>query len=280
MLDLVTELSNDLNESLDASDAASSIVDPRTIPVRFSRLKHMAKSALHYWDACQSDTDDTMARRLGRGTHAMVLGEPVTCFNGRRVGKAWDLFKQEHAGSEILNGKEWRESEAMANAIKRHPIAAPLLFENAQLEQHIAWEWMGRECSSRPDSRKPGIVTDLKTTRCADPAKFAKDATWHGYHAQLAFYEMAVEHATGKAVDESYVVAVESRRPYAITVLKLTDAARDMGRRLCRAWMERLLVCEQSNSWQAYTESIAAFDVESEEFGITIDGVPFDEEEE
>ena len=272
MLDSVIELSGELEEML---SAPTQRVDPRTIPVRFSRLKHMSRSALHYYDSCQSDRDDTLAMRLGRGAHAMTLGNPVTLYPGKtRNGKVWDKFKEDNADKEILIRSEWNKSEGLAQAIRNHPIAAPLMLgEGTILEQQIEWEWMGRKCTSRPDSRRgSAIVTDLKTTQCAEPQKFARDAMWQGYHAQLAFYEMAIEHSTGNPVEESYVVAVESKRPYAITVLKLTDEAREMGRRLCRIWFERLLVCEQSNSWPAYSDAIVALDLADSDIAITIDG--------
>ena len=261
----VEALSGELADELAANEARP-LVDPRTVPVRFSNLKHFAKSALHYWDAVQLDREDTLAMRLGRGAHAMVLGEPVIKWVGKtRQGKAWEVFKALHADKEILNAKEWATASGIANAIRRHPTAAPILFEGgAILEQTIHWEWMGRACSSRPDSRRPTMTTDLKTTQCAEPDKFRWDATKRGYHAQLAFYGLAAAHHTGKAPDELYAVAVESKRPYAVTVLRLTDEARLQGEKMCRAWFERLLVCEASNSWPAYTDAIVTLDAPSD----------------
>jgi hypothetical protein len=260
--DRVESLSAELAAELDANEPRP-VVDPRTVPVRFSNLKHMARSALHYWDAVQLDRQDTLAMRLGRGAHAMVLGMPVVKWVGKtRNGKAWDAFKAQHVDKEILNGKEWAAAEGIALAIRRHPIAAPILFENTTLEEQIEWEFLGRKCTSRPDARRASaMVCDLKTTQCAEPKKFERDSMYRGYNAQLAFYEMAIEHATGTAPSEVYVVAVESKRPFAITVLQLTDEARESGRRLCRQWFERLLVCEASNAWPAYVDSIAQLNV-------------------
>lgn len=258
----VEQLSRELADQIDESnDAPPPAVDPRTIPVRFSRLKHMALSPLHYWDACQADRDDTLAMRLGRGTHALVLGEPVVCYPGRRVGKAWERFARDHEGIEILNEREWDIAAGISRNILRHPIAVELLLgADVTREQTIEWEWMGRACTSRPDARLGGrIVTDLKTTRCAEPARFQRDATSMGYPAQLAFYAMATAHLTGQDVEELYVVAVESRRPYAVTVLRLEDEARLAGMQQCRLWFERLLQCEAADDWPAYTEAVVAF---------------------
>ncbi len=275
----VAELSGELAAEIDANTATRPIIDPRTVPVRFSNLKHMARSALHYWDAVQLGREDTLAMRLGRGAHAMVLGEPVVKWVGKtRQGKAWEMFKARHADKEILNAKEWSTSEGIANAIRRHPIAAPLLFDGAILEDTIAWNWLGRKCTSRPDSRRGGeAVTDLKTTQCADPERFRYDAIRRAYHAQLAFYGLAVKDLTGKEPDDLFACAVESKRPYAVTVLRLTDEARTQGEKLCRAWFERLLVCESSDHWAAYTDAIVTLDAQGDgdpDAAIDLDEMP------
>lgn len=261
----VEKLSGELAEQLEENDAQPPI-DPRTVPVRFSNLKHMARSALHYYDAVQLGREDTLAMRLGRGAHAMILGMPVVKWTGKtRNGKVWDDFKEEHKGAEILNRKEWATAEGMANAIRNHRIAAPLLFEGTVLEEQIEWEWLGRKCSSRPDCRRgTSMVADLKTTQCAEPNKFKRDAMYRGYNAQLAFYGLAVEHLTGVRPEKLYVVAVESKRPYAVQVLELDETARIQGEKLCRGWFEQLLICEASNNWPAYTDAIAKFDVPSD----------------
>lgn len=261
----VDALSSELTEQLEANDEKPEI-DPRTVPVRFSNLKHMARSALHYWDAVQLDRQDTLAMRLGRGAHAMVLGMPVIKWVGKtRNGKVWDRFKALHADKEILNAKEWATAKGMADAIRKHPIAAPLLFEGTVLEEQIEWQWLGRKCTSRPDCRRgTAMVADLKTTQCAEPGKFKRDAMYRGYNAQLAFYGLAVEHLTGVRPEELYVVAVESKRPFAVQVLVLDEEARTQGEKLCRLWFERLLVCEASNTWPAYSDAIATFSVPSD----------------
>lgn len=261
----VERLSGELAEQLEENEAERVFVDPRTVPVRFSNLKHIARSPLHYLDAVQLDRDDTLAMRLGRGAHAMVLGEQVVRYAGRRAGKAWEAFQVDHPDTEILNQREWSIASGIADSIRRHPIASQLVLgDHVVREQTIEWEWLGRRCTSRPDAVINGkasdpIVTDLKTTQCADPDKFMRDATFRGYNAQLAFYALAVKHATGIEPADLYVAAVESKRPYAVTVLRLDDGARLQGEKLCRLWMERLLTCEASNHWPAYTDAVVPF---------------------
>ncbi len=268
-----------------AANAAPKIIDPRDVPVRFSSLKHMASSPLHYWDAVQLDRDDTMARRLGRGAHAMVLGTPVILYPGKtRHGKKWDEFKVKHADKEILIQSEWAKAVGIARAIHRHRDASQLLYDGTVLEQTIEWEFLGRRCTSRPDSRSVDgrVITDLKTTQCAAPEQFKRDAMHRGYDAQLAFYDQASEYITGRQADELYVAAVESKRPFAVTVLRVTDEARERGRRMCRIWFEQLLVHEAANHYPAYVDHVVDMDVPdgSDDLTLTIGGEDFDFDEE
>jgi hypothetical protein len=244
------------------------VIDPRTVPVRYSSLRALARSPLHYFDACQQGRTDSLAMRLGRGAHALLLDQPVAVFTGKvRNGKVWDAFESEHtaAGDEILNQREYDVGAAIRDAVMRDEEAAALLRgTGVQLEQQLSWSLDGRACSSRPDAFSPYHVTELKTTRDASPGKFIRDAQWRGYHGQLAFYRAALRSLSLSTVGAAYIIAVESVRPYAVTVFEVTPRALELGTRLYSALFERLRVCEESNEWPAYVQSVQPLDVEEE----------------
>lgn len=242
-------------------------IDPRAVPVRFSTLKQFARSPLHYWHAVQSGYDETASMRLGSGVHAMLFGQPVTRWGGKtRNGKEWDAFQAANPKTTILNGREWSEAEQIVASILRNPLALSILRDGEPVvEQRIDWTWQGRAFRSTPDVRAADRVVDLKTTRCAEPEKFARSAIWMGYHAQLALYLDAVRESQLGTPREAFVVAVESAPPYPVTVLRLTERALDQGRRLCRLWFERLLQCEAANEWPGYVQSIAELDVPNDD---------------
>lgn len=281
--EVVERISADLAAELEANTPPRPIIDPRTVPVRFSRLRCMSASALHYWQAVQDDREDTIAMRFGRGVHALVLGLPVIRWPGKkRHGRVWDAFKAKHADKEILSTKEWDRAHGIFEAIKRHPLANEALFAKTVLEETIEWEFNGRACTSRPDARcGTERNVDLKTTRCAEPSRFERDAMWRGYHAQFSYYGRAIKERFGSAPRESLCVAVESVKPFAITVLKLTPNAINEGEKCWRLWFERLLACEAANHWPAYTEVVAPLDVASndEDFKLVIGDEEFSFEE-
>lgn len=253
------------------------VVDPRTVPVRFSTLKRMQQSPLHYHQACQYDDSDSLARRIGRGVHALLFGQPLVVWHKRRQGKDWDAFEAANSNCEILNETEHAQALGMVTALRNDATAAHLLFDDAVLEKRITWKIEGRECSGIPDSRGKRRVVDLKTAKTAEPGKFMRDASWMGYHAQLAWYGDGIELAGLGRIDEHYIVAVEKVPPYAVTTLRLTERTLDLGRRLARLWWEKMRICEAANVWPGYSQSIVDFDIaEAGDFTLNIDGEEFE----
>jgi exodeoxyribonuclease VIII len=249
--------------------------DVREASVRFSSLRAMARSPIHYVSAVLDGREDTLSMRLGRGTHAVLLGQPVAVFTGKvRRGKDWEAFRADSAGKEILNQREYDQARRIADSVHANDDATKLLFSpQVRREQRITWEFLGRECSGTPDAANYGYwLAELKSTVCSDPRRFERDGKFRAYHAQVAWYRRGMIEAGLGTPPDSFFIAVESTRPYPATVMRLTDRAIDQGERLCRLWMERLLACERANHWPGYVESIVDFDVEDSDFSLTIDG--------
>jgi hypothetical protein len=239
----------------------NSIIDPRSIPVRFSRLKQFSRSAQHYWHSVQSNYDETLSMRLGTAAHALLFEQPLVVWPGKtRSGKQWDAFADEHHGTPIVNQREHGEAAAMAKAVRSNPNAMMLL-DGAIFEEPIDWSLNGRACRSTPDARRERLIVDLKTSKTSEPGQFVRSGLWMSYHAQLAFYMDAVAAAGLGTPEEAYIIAVESKAPHPVTVMRISDRAIEAGRKLCRMWFERLLVCEASNEWPGYAQSIVDFDV-------------------
>lgn len=247
-------------------------------PVHFTNLKQIALSPAHYLSAVQVG-HHKKCFGAGRLLHFLVLGGNYVVYEGKRQGKAWKEFADAHQGADIFTRAEVDREIAVANAVKNHPIAGPLLV--GEHEREVEWEWMGRSCSSRLDVLGPRRVVDLKRAATAEPERFARAAVRYGYHAQGAFYEAAAKHI-GHEVDEVILIAVEPAPPYAVTVFRLTRSALLVGQKICRLWMERLLACEAANEWPEYVQSIVDLDVNEGPdliFGDELDALADDAEE-
>jgi hypothetical protein len=249
------ELSAELRDELAANDQRP-VIDPRTVPVRFSTLKLMSQSPAHYLHAVQcGGYEETLSMRIGSGAHAILFGQPYSIWTGKtRNGKAWDAFEADHPGL-VLNAKEFATAQAMAEAIKAHPTASRLLFSGAKLEQRIDWTWQGRAFRSTPDAAGRTHLVDLKCLRSADPEKVAWQSRSMHYHAQAALYRRALNE-NGHRIQDCYLVVVENKAPHPVTVLRFTETALEAGDRSTVLWFERLRACEDANEFPGYAQSI------------------------
>ncbi len=241
-------------------------VDTRDIPLRFHNLKAMGQSPAHCLYSLRHDSGKSLAIRIGAGTHALTFGQPVKEYTGKsRAGKAWEAFKEEAGPVPILNRKEFARASKIADAIRNHPVAAELLLAPGVIhEQTILWQQQGRARRTTPDARSATWLAELKTGRCVEPGKFVREATWRGYHAQLADQSAAIEFETGKKPEHVFIVAVETIEPFVVQVLELSQRALDQGERLCRLWFEKFLACEAANEWPGYCASTVPFDIAEE----------------
>jgi hypothetical protein len=236
--------------------------DNATEPVRFSRLKLMAKSAAHFASGFGPETGPM---RKGTALHAYLLGgeKSVAVYTGGARNdrfKAWQAFKAQHEGKHILIPSELETVAGMRKSLERHERAMWLL--DGIQERTIRWTDAGRACMGTPDVVIPKanrrIVVDLKTTRTSHPERFVWECRKHAYHAQLAWYRRGVElcgEYGSDPIDEVFIVAVESTAPYPVTVFRLDEPSLEAGEKMCRLWLEQLAVCEKDNHFPAYTES-------------------------
>jgi len=227
--------------------------------VNFSTLKAFDRSPLHYRHALAERSPDTAARKLGRATHVAVLEpdrfkEDVVCWReGTRRGKAWDAYREAHAGQEILTAKEMETCLAIAKSVRGNPEAMRYL-KAGRAEVTALWNdaVSGWPCRGRLDwIANVGALADLKTTKDASLSGFVRQAWTSLYHAQGAMYQDAVFAATGERLP-FIILAVENVAPYCCQVYALGQDAIDAGRKAYRGWLARLTECRLSGEWPGY----------------------------
>jgi PDDEXK-like domain of unknown function (DUF3799) len=220
-------------------------------PLRFSILRQMARSPAHARYALDNEAPDTVAMRLGRLCHAVALDQATgPVWAGTRRGKAWDEFKAAHDGEDIVTEDEMGAAAAMAGALLTHQEARSLL--EGVREKTIFFDFAGRKCRATPDVFDADNITELKSTYDASPGHFPYHAMRMGYHAQMAWQKDALNAGGYPVPVQLWIVAVESKPPYAVAVFQVTPRAEDFGRRLYRTWLEEFLNCERSNHWPGY----------------------------
>lgn len=234
----------------------------------FSQLKKLALSGRQYIHACNTEIEPTRAMLIGTMVHLLVLGprkgaKPVVRFPGeRRQGKAWDEFFAANVGAEILTKPEWTEADAIAAAVLADPIARARL-DGAQLEVPLEWEENGLKFSTSGVDlvTANGAAGDLKTTTSTFPDAWTRHAFKMLYPQQVAFYRRGLAANGINCPAGLFLLGVETKAPYEVVDLELTEAMIDFADRNVSLWIEKLRVYKESNQWPGYAQSPVPFDV-------------------
>lgn len=232
-----------------------------TAPLRHSRLKLMGRSPAHYHAAVERDTT-SMA--IGSAADALILGgQAVVAYPGKqRRGKEWDAWQADQdPAALIVTQRELGLAQGMAAAVAINPDAMWALA--GTIRETLFWKREGLPCRGTPDVRNDArrFLTDLKTSETSDPSRFPWKVRQYAYHAQLAWYRDGIERSGLPRPATCYIVAVEQLPPHVVTVFRLTEHTLDMGDRLNRLWLERLRVCQSSDYWPGYSETVLDLDL-------------------
>jgi hypothetical protein len=254
--------------------------------VNWSSLKHMERSPKHYQFERVPPPSETRAMVKGRAGHTAVLepelfpSEYVVFPGARRAGKEWDAFEAANWDRTILSAKEHGAALALAESVRNHPVAGPLLTGGVS-EQVIEWvdEETSLPCKARIDHLKAMVLTDLKTTATIERRRFQTTAYNLRYHGQTAFYRRGLR---AHGIDpEIWLVAVESAPPFDVAALFVTEDELAVGDELVSRLMLRLVECEATQEWPGSCPNGDRFtlpgwayeDNESGDMGLTINAV-------
>lgn len=233
--------------------------------INYSKLKAFARSPLHYKAALEAALEDeedeeSESAALIRGTYIHTkLFEPekfaaqyAVWDGGDRRGKAWTAFAELNASQTILKTSEVKEWDAVCAAVKSNPLAARYL-GSGKSEVTLTWDLLdGRfKCKGRPDRICDEAIVDVKSTRNASKKAFEKQSASLLYHVQAAFYVDGLAQVTGET--KPYVIiAVETERPYPVTVFRVPEYVLDTGREEYIAMLSKLDECRLSGEWPGY----------------------------
>jgi hypothetical protein len=224
---------------------------------------------------------DTGAFDLGRAAHRDVLGaggDTIVITGTGKDPNAWrtadDLAAVKAAraaGQTPIRPRDLVVVKAMAQALREHPVAGPLLARPGLAEQSfIARDpESGVMCRARVDwmpavaDDARVIVVDYKTTTSAQPAAFARSMADFGYHQQGPFYTDVItwlgdDHGTEPLF---VLVAQEKEPPYLVTVATPTSRAIEWGRVLNRKARDVYRECVEANHWPGYSAAIEQLDL-------------------
>lgn len=230
-----------------------------------SKLKPYLGSPLHGLEAEFGERKDSDSMKLGRWVHEAVLEgtnwaqKAIQWEGGRRAGKAWDAFQEEHEGKHILKPEEWQKVEDIREAIDQHDAAEDLLFGEDMLEYMPEAELtVVADLKNIPvpacgidhqyakarldiwDQHRMGIV-DLKTISKLDSEQqITRQIETFGYDLQAAWYWDCMASVKGLS-DDAFnfaFVFVCTAKPYDVAVVRMDPLWLEVGRKKYRDAIE------------------------------------------
>ena len=170
--------------------------------------------------------------------------------NNANVCKAWVAAQ----GKPVLTAQDDADLCAMVESVRSCRALDGLL--SGQRELSVFAEHQDIPVKARIDllTDGDGPVLDFKKTRDANPEAFMRDALQRRYHVQAAWYLDCLRWAEVKR-KEFWLVAVEDVAPYAVSVLRFSDAPLTflrVGRTRYRAAFAKLKEAYATGHWPDY----------------------------
>lgn len=211
----------------------------------------------------------TAAHKLALGVGAEIAEVKAENWRGKQAGE--DAAKARARGAVPLLTKDVKVVQAMAAALRAHPVAAALLDPGrGRPEMSAFWfdEQFGiwRRCryDFMPDPRRSGripVIADYKTCARADPRGFAKAVADFGYYLSAAWYCDGWRAIYG--TDPAFVfIAQEKTAPYLVATYQLDAEALAIGRADGERAMEIWRDCREAEAagsaqaWPGYSPEI------------------------
>lgn len=211
----------------------------------------------------------TPALDFGSVAHRLVLGAgpdvvPVDAADWRTKAAKEARADAYEQGALPLLVDDVAKVEAMATALRAHPLAAALFApESGRPEQSLFWPdqqtgvWRRARLDWLPhpvDGRM--VLADYKTCRTASPTELPRAINEHGYHQQAAWYLDGVRALGLDRTPAFLFVFQEKEPPYLVTVVEPSGMALAIGNLLNLQAIRTYRDCVASGQWPGYSDDV------------------------
>lgn len=199
---------------------------------------------------------------LGVGGECVVLDPAVhglkkdgTVADSPKATATWKTAEAEarSAGLTPVHVDDYRLAEAMAEAVRQHPVAAELLADGEAEKALYFTDPSGVRLRGRVDWLRPdGEIVDYKTSSTANPAELERKFYTYGYYMQAAWYmDLAVALELTETPRFRFIVQ-EKTPPFVVSVVEYDPEDITEGRRLNRLAINLYSECQESCVWPGY----------------------------
>lgn len=235
-----------------------------------------AKSPAHFWAQCPQNPrrrvrTDTRPLRVGRGLHDLLLVDGAIPDSYHLVP---DFFNPSHtnicgeyipawreardAGKTILTVGEFKNIQAMAEAVSKDPLANALLTAGTpEMTLAARDEKTGVWMRARPDvlPEVMEIIPDVKSAIDAAQDPYERAASSNGYFQSAAHYLDVLETLYPEGADRRrfVLITVEKFYPHIVTIDHLDNDDINQARMLNRRALNLFAHGVKTGEWPGYT---------------------------
>lgn len=227
----------------------------RTIPgLSSTGIKRMLDSpAVYDWHRRRPPETKTEFD-LGHAVHNRVLGigteEVIVEGHWNTKAAKAAVAEARERGATPLKPEQAEHADQLAAAVMDYPDAKVLL-TGGEPEVTVVWDdpATGVRCKGRLDyyHEAANVAVDLKTSRDAQPRRFAKHAADYGYAEQREHYSDGVQVLTGTR-PRFFHVLVQTDGPPLVSVCDLTEFATTAQENV-RTAIQMYADCQASGTW-------------------------------
>ncbi|WP_406418317.1 PD-(D/E)XK nuclease-like domain-containing protein [Streptomyces sp. NBC_01614] len=197
---------------------------------------------------------------LGNGPDLVVIEHDAWNTSDAKA----EVAEARSRGAIPLKQHEMDMVDAMAGAIRKHPLAAALLDPAygapeqsgfwidgpTGIRRRVRFDWLPSIQSGRL------IIPDYKTAADASDRAMEKEIEKYGYNCQAAWYEEAAQ-ALGLGGDDTEMLLIvqEKKPPYLVNVIGIEFLSREIGRGKNRAAIETFANCMSTGRWHGYADA-------------------------
>ncbi|MEK9824313.1 MAG: PD-(D/E)XK nuclease-like domain-containing protein [Gammaproteobacteria bacterium] len=236
-----------------------------------SKLKKMAcGTELDYWatyvDPERMPFQPTDAMRQGSLVDCLIT-EPQNfdrkyvvapkCDRRTKAGKAEWAEAQELARSKCaeLIAEDWHHTaQQIASKLLNDPVSRFYLLGSGQKPHFWQDEKHDTECRYLPDTERPdyGLLVDLKKSRSANPAHFARQSYSLGYDIQCAHYAEGYRDRYSEYPKTIALLAYEWAYPFNFSINIISEELLEVGRSRRDEAMAKIKDCSGINEWSSW----------------------------
>lgn len=154
----------------------------------------------------------------------------------------------EATGRAVLKDTAYRAATMIASKVRGHRRIRKLLDTSEAFEEVLVWEESGHLCKARLDSRGPGFIFDLKTTR--DHVGFSPwIVTKYGLYRQAAWYRRGAKSLGLPCLDHYFLGVVANTPPHETSLYRMDDLAISAGDAEVSVLFQEWCKCTDADEW-------------------------------